>query len=442
MKKIFTYFGLLASLTMFGQYNTYEAQRDSWVTNYDETLSSIREETAVTGGGPGGGQVTITTTYTDLDIPSNVTSLCFESNYLYVASSGLIDTVGGMTPETPLNSNWIYKFPTNPEEASVKTEASLTGAIGVMVNGAPFFGLNDAQSWSVSEDKNSYGGDGHWNQEAYYSEGHTLDSRYSAHTPPSGQYHSHATPFRLYEDYSSAVHSPIVGWANDGFPIYGPYGYTYSDDENSAVILMVSGYSLRNIAERNKFSSTGNVLPPALQGPDVSDDFPLGMYIEDYEFLDNQGTLDTYNGRWTKTPEFPDGIYAYFITQDMSSVPQFPYIVGTEFYGTPESANIEPNNTTIPSGAVCNDNLITAVNDLTSSKFKVYPNPTTEVINIEIEGDYSFEVTELNGGVLNSGSGVSDGNLIVDFRMYPEGIYLLKVVNDNIQSVSRIVVAE
>ena len=41
-------------------------------------------------------------------------------------------------------------------------------------------------------------------------------------------------------------HSPIIGWAYDGNPIYGPFGYTKSDDINSGFSTMRSSYK-RNI---------------------------------------------------------------------------------------------------------------------------------------------------------------------------------------------------
>ena len=39
-------------------------------------------------------------------------------------------------------------------------------------------------------------------------------------------------------------HSPIIGWAYDGNPIYGPYGYSTRDNVQSGVGLLKSGYSL------------------------------------------------------------------------------------------------------------------------------------------------------------------------------------------------------
>ena len=108
-------------------------------------------------------------------------------------------------------------------------------------------------------------------------------------------------------------HSPIIGWAYDGNPIYGSYGYENSDDINS-LKLLTSGYQLNinNIEDRpNNFES--------------------GFFVEDYIYT-NFGDLDEYNGRFTKTPEFPNGIYAYFATiEDQTLLPVFPYFVGNKY---------------------------------------------------------------------------------------------------------------
>ena len=44
--------------------------------------------------------------------------------------------------------------------------------------------------------------------------------------------------------------------------------------------------------------------------------------------------LDQYNGRTCKTPEYPSGTYAYFVTIDASGNPAFPYMLGKQYYGT------------------------------------------------------------------------------------------------------------
>ena len=47
-------------------------------------------------------------------------------------------------------------------------------------------------------------------------------------------------------------HSPIIGWAYDGNPIYGPYGYSDPTDDNSTVRILNSGYVLDpdNVVDR------------------------------------------------------------------------------------------------------------------------------------------------------------------------------------------------
>ena len=45
--------------------------------------------------------------------------------------------------------------------------------------------------------------------------------------------------------------------------------------------------------------------------------FTAGFFVEDYKFTDS-GDLDEHNGRYSKTPEYPNGVYAYHasITSD------------------------------------------------------------------------------------------------------------------------------
>ena len=65
------------------------------------------------------------------------------------------------------------------------------------------------------------------------------------------------------------------------------------------------------------------------------------MVLEDYSYKDGRD-LDQHNGRFCKTPEFPNGVYAYFslINPDFRDSegsfknyrkPQFPYMIGDSF---------------------------------------------------------------------------------------------------------------
>lgn len=81
-------------------------------------------------------------------------------------------------------------------------------------------------------------------------------------------------------------------------------------------------------------------------GPAVSTAFPIGWYLKDFDCLGDRGytqgthfDLDDSNGRWCVTPEFPEGIYACFVTIDASFQPAYPYIIGRQYYGVKQGGN-------------------------------------------------------------------------------------------------------
>jgi len=119
---------------------------------------------------------------------------------------------------------------------------------------------------------------------------------------------------------AAPIHSPIIGWAYDGNPIYGPFGYQDPEDILSVSKRLVSGYTknLTNVENRPSGSFIGDA----------------GFFVEDYKFT-NSGDLDEYNGRYCVTPEFPNGVYAYFSTsvEDLegNEVGSFPYFIGDRY---------------------------------------------------------------------------------------------------------------
>ena len=61
----------------------------------------------------------------------------------------------------------------------------------------------------------------------------------------------------------------------------------------------------------------------------------LGDLVQDYIYDSSVGTLDGFNGKFGVTPEYPNGTYAYFMTEDGSGNPVYPYAVGPKMYGVP-----------------------------------------------------------------------------------------------------------
>ena len=125
-------------------------------------------------------------------------------------------------------------------------------------------------------------------------------------------------------------HSPIIGWAYDGHPIYGPYGFEDRQNQNpyNSYIQPASSYRIK--------TSRASILSGLTD--------PMGTFIEDYEYVEGLGDLDRYNGRYCVTPEYPDGVYAYFTTIDgVSGAPKFPYFVGPDFYSEADEINWNGN---------------------------------------------------------------------------------------------------
>ena len=130
-------------------------------------------------------------------------------------------------------------------------------------------------------------------------------------------------------------HSPIIGWAYDGNPIYGPFGY--SNGTGGSVKQMISGYEL---------------VTSQAQRPPVSV-FREGFFVEDYIYR-GTGDLDEHNGRTCVTPEYPNGVYAYFATFDTRvdtsgpfdkfKRPAFPYLIGPSFKSKPNSFNFKKSS--------------------------------------------------------------------------------------------------
>ena len=77
-------------------------------------------------------------------------------------------------------------------------------------------------------------------------------------------------------------------------------------------------------------------------GPAFSTTYPLGYYIEDFEYVTGLGDPNTSNGRFCVTPEYPQGTYAYFVTYDTTGAPAYPYMIGPTYYGVLDTANTGP----------------------------------------------------------------------------------------------------
>ncbi|WP_370979777.1 YHYH protein [Agaribacterium sp. ZY112] len=120
---------------------------------------------------------------------------------------------------------------------------------------------------------------------------------HNAHTQPDGTYHYHGNPMALFDDLPGSFGSPVIGYAADGFPIYGSYFY---DESEGRVRKALSGYELKT-GER----------PSGEANPSGNYD---GQYIDDYEFT-GAGDLDECNGMLV------NGQYAYYVSDN------YPWVI-------------------------------------------------------------------------------------------------------------------
>lgn len=405
MKTLPRFFTAAALLALTASLHAGDAHISSWLTAYSTKYARVYTTDAARTAG------TSVTTWTNGTLAQTSPAYCgvqeidYSADWVYVRSTGLGSHIMGpwyndATRTTifvnyPKNQKDLFRIPRNPTVPATKSRVQ--GEIGFFVDGVHAFDSTDATSYSnaSARDGDAPGtpggltGDGIWNRDAYVNEAVTFDGAL-AHQQNTGLYHYHANPLgpryllgdhvdfnastKLYSESTAAptAHSPIVGWAKDGYPIYGPIGYSSPMDAASGLRRMVCGYVPRNGSYNTaNLASTGRTTVPAWAvrasggtitsttlasgkyGPAVSTTFPLGRYIEDNDYLGDliktgttkyqQGIdfdLDEYNGRTCVTPEYPGGTYAYFVAVSAAGAPQFPYNVGRLYYGTPTGGTV------------------------------------------------------------------------------------------------------
>ena len=239
----------------------------------------------------------------------NCQQIRYSSNWVYVNTTGIpaypvgIFTGDGNTNQAG-NQNAIYKFPLNPTQNTGTLTATTAGNIGVFINGVSLFDYRDGVAWNNTTNA-LCGGPGNptcpggptatqaWNRDAIPAEklgfdcakGHPAGTNYHHHQNPSAFKYDLNVISTICSTYDSEglytinpnQHSPLIGFAYDGFPIYGAFGYK-NIDGTGGIVRMKSSYSLRSITVRDHYADGTAVTA----GPAVSTTYPLGYFREDY----------------------------------------------------------------------------------------------------------------------------------------------------------------
>ncbi len=391
------------------------------------------------------------------NVEANVQTVQYSTNWVYVTTNGIPAYPTGPfldgNPSLASDQNAIFKFPLNPTQNTGTPTATTGGNIGVFINGVALFDYRDGVAWNTTTNtlcgglpgmSPCPGGPGtaqSWNRDAVPAEKPGFDC--SKGHPANGNYHHHQNPSAFNLDLTvisticdlyaadglyainTAQHSPLIGFAYDGFPIYGAYGYANADG-TGGIVRIKSGYQLRNITTRTVWADGTNVA----DGPVVSTTYPLGYFREDYEFVAHPGQadyLDEHNGRFCVTPEYPNGIYCYFATVDANHNSAYPYAVGPTFYGTKVASkvtSITESVTTYTSSA--------GVEDLSATTFSIFPNPTAEILVVQssglLNGNVTAELVDAAGKVIQTQT-IFQGSTLCYFNaatLY-SGTYFLRI---------------
>ena len=249
--------------------------------------------------------------------------------FFYIRSNGLARTPWLNEPVnyntySPKAQSYVFKIPRNisPDEYNnIFLNIPTRDMVGVAIDGvpirSPFSGrINVIKNIPYTENNVIYP----------VQTGPIYDSTLpftdgSGVIGPDQKFYYQTNPHKLNARHTNG-HSKIIGYAFDGFPIYGPYGYSQPYNVNSTVRTMESSYRLKDQHRSN------NTVPD-------------GSYIEDFVYEERLGDLDQYNGRECLTPDYPNGTYAYFVTVDPedNNIPIYPYILGPYYRFDPTPSN-------------------------------------------------------------------------------------------------------
>jgi hypothetical protein len=431
MKKLITFSILLFAISV-------QAQTNPAITSWLKNITGITGRHYVAGNG---------TPIVDA-VQANVQSVQYNTTNVYVSATGIPAYITGPfqdgNPSLATAQNKIFRFPLNPTQNTGTATATTGGNIGVFINGVALFDYRDGVAWSNTTNA-LCGGPGNppcaggpmatqaWSRDAIPAERAGFDCA-KAH-PAMGNYHHHQNPSAFNLDllvlstvcntYPSdglyvinpAVHSPLLGFAYDGFPIYGAYAFSNTDG-TGGITRMKSGYQLRtNITRTN--------------GPAVGGTYFNGYFREDYEYVAHPSDptyLDVHNGRFCVTPEYPNGVYCYFTTVDANHNSAYPYAVGPTFYGNVVASTV----TSIPAGTtaytLANENF-----DLNKAKIVLYPNPAQDFVAIQtdiVETDLMVDLIDELGKIIKSEKILQGSTLsIIDLTTVYNGIYFIKIAS-------------
>jgi hypothetical protein len=389
---------------------------------------------------------------------ANVKNIFYNATDVYIRAGGVPAYPTGPfqdgNPSLTSDGHYTFRIPRNPQMESGTPTVPGLGQIGVFINGVPMYNYADAMS---------YNNLGIWHRNAIVAEnagfdcakGHPAMTHYHHHQSPHNYNNSLAPMSFVCDDYpasalytvDSTVHSPILGYAFDGYPVYGPYAYSNTNG-TGGIRRMESSFRLRNITDRTTLPD-GTVLTAPQYGPAIGGSYPLGLYKEDFEFVVGLGDLDSSNGRFCITPEYPAGIFCYFATVDADWNAAFPYLIGEFYYGVVAADNFPSGGPGSFSTSVSMPGGLTEYNSVgieehtILDEINMYPNPASAFVRFSFPDQLdaemvTVEIISLTGQKISSTNISSSSSMDVSGLM--DGVYIVSIIYNDEQTSKRLMV--
>ncbi|WP_038199663.1 YHYH protein [Vibrio nigripulchritudo] len=217
-----------------------------------------------------------------------------------------------------------YEITANPSFATSTTALSMAVSEGVFLNGVNVDMLAAAcyavGSEPLGREKIGCGQseiNNPWRYDPMSSLNGFGTDQHNAHVQPTGKYHYHGNPVAMFvQNCAGGNASPVIGFAADGFPIYGS-----CFDDNGTVRKATPSYRLKSGTRQ---AVSGYTTPVSGQGVVASANYD-GQFRGDYEYVSGLGDLDECNGMTV------NGQYGYYITDS------FPWVLNC-FKGTVDNS--------------------------------------------------------------------------------------------------------
>lgn len=260
----------------------------------------------------------------DFVITSNNTFCTFTSNNIPNHNVGANTTTGSnfASQVTPNTLDYVLNIPRNPVKSNTATYVQKQGGFitlnGIMLNGVDLdmdsafcyntefttplqIGLGTRTQCGLTAD---------WYAVPAANPDYVTLDEYAGH-PFAGRYHyhsdnhglSHVEEADVLVEGSTIVDasgSPVIGFAPDGFPIYGHYFY----DLETHQLRKAKSSWVTYTSERETPAGSTDPFPPIAT-------HVRGLFVEDWHYSEGSGDLDECNGMVDAY-----GNYGYYYTED------------------------------------------------------------------------------------------------------------------------------